>query len=120
MQVDDVAAAGRLVQAVDVLRHELRDAALRFECRERAMRVVRPCREHAPESDEAARPVAFTRMLVRDEVLEHDRPAALPFAVGVAVIGNAGGRAAAGARQHEQSFVPLDELAKRGAAHRLT
>jgi hypothetical protein len=59
-------------------------------------------------------------MLVRDEVLQHDRPTALPLAVCVAVIGNAGARAASRARQHEQLFVAFDELAKRVAGHRLT
>jgi hypothetical protein len=45
--------------------------------------------------------------------LEHDRPRSLPVAVLVPIIGDSGVRAAAGAREHKQFAVALDEFAER-------
>ena len=58
VQIDHVAAASRLVQAVHVLGDELRDAPLTLEARQRAMRVVRVRRAHARPADETPRPIA--------------------------------------------------------------
>src|SRR6185436_5115682 len=77
------------------------------------MRLVRTRMPHAAEAGEAPRPIALARVLVRDEVLEHDRRPPLPLARIVTIIRNARVGAAAGARQHEQPRVPLDEIDQR-------
>jgi hypothetical protein len=109
MQFDHVGAARALVQAVDVLRDEALDPAGCAEPRERAMRRVRlRAADHRP-ADHAARPVAPARGVGAEKVLQLDRRRAHPFAVAVAIAGNAGIGADARAGQHEQPRMALDE-----------
>ncbi len=89
VQIDHVLTAGRLVQSIDVLRDELDDASATFETRQRMVGVVGARMPHATEADEAPRPVALSRALVSDEQLERDGRAALPLAIGIAVVRNA-------------------------------
>src|SRR5262249_32095903 len=111
--VDHVAAAGRLVQPVDVLCDELLDAPVVLELRECAVRAVRARGTHPFPAREAARPVALTRVLAADEVLQRHRPRrALPLAIGVAIVRDAGARAAARAGEHEQPPVACEEFGK--------
>jgi hypothetical protein len=113
MQVDHLVTAGRLVQAIDVLRDELFDPPFALEVRERVMgrigaRTVKP-----PPADEAASPVAAPNGRIAHEGLEEDRLRALPAAVRIAVVGYAGLGAATRAGEHEEARMALDEVAKR-------
>ena len=58
MEIDDSAAAGTLVQAVDVLRHEVEERAGRLPCGEGAMRGIWCSGREARPPDVGARPVA--------------------------------------------------------------
>lgn len=109
MQVDDRAAAGRLVQAVHVLRDQQFDAAFVFQPRQRQMRCVGPHLAEAAPAYHAARPVARAGQAGAHEGLEVDGRLALPLALAVAVVGNARGGAAARAGQDKQAMVAVDE-----------
>ncbi len=89
VQVDDLPVAGRLMQPIDVLGQQHPALAVRLEPGQRMMRIVRPRLAEPPPADQAARPIAPARMLVRHEGLEVDRLGPLPVALAVAVIGNA-------------------------------
>lgn len=112
MQIDDVAAAGSLVKTVHVLRNEQLDAPFPFELRERKVRAIRLRSTKKSPADQAAGPIAFARVLIVHERLEQHGPRPLPLAVVVAIVGDAGVRAATGAGQHEQSTMPVDEIAE--------
>src|SRR6516164_2173977 len=79
------------------------------------MRGVRPGAADASPSDEAARPIAAARRFVAHEGLIGHRLLPLPLTVGVAIVGNARTRAAAGAGQDEEASMPLDEVLKSAA-----
>ena len=101
------------MQAVDILRHELRDSTAMFEVGQRTMGIVGARMLQALETDEAARPVAFPRPLIGDEPLVGDRLLSLPLAGSIAIVGNARIGAAACSGQHEQVRVAFDELDQR-------
>ena len=71
----------------------------------------------ATPADHAAGPVATSRGVVRDESLKADRWRALPAAIRISIIGNAGVRAAARSRQHEQPLVLLDKCLEIVVSH---
>ena len=103
VQVDDPARAGRLVQPVDVLRHEQPD-----ECRaarprrEGAVRVVGLGRAEAAPADQTTRPVAGPHHRVTHERLELDRSLPLPLPVEPAIVRDPrlGAAARAGEDEH--------------------
>jgi hypothetical protein len=113
VEIDDVLAAGCVMQAIDVLRDELSDSSAAFEHRQRVVRVVWARQSHPAEAGEAPRPVALPRGLVAHELLIANGRAAFPFTAAVAVIGNARVGAAARTGQHEQPGVMLDETTQR-------
>ena len=82
VQVDHVAAAGTLVQAVDVLGDEQRQRAGRLPRGEGVVRRARARRREARPAGMAARPVAPVGRGVVDERLVHHRRPALPVALG--------------------------------------
>lgn len=120
MQVDHLPMAGGLMQPIDVLGQQHPAPAVRLEPGQRMMRIVRLCLPEPPPADQAAGPIAPARLLVRHEGLKVDRLGPLPVAVSVAIVGNARIGAAAGAGQHEQPFVAVDEFFERGACQRST
>ncbi len=109
MQVDHLFAAGRLMQAVDVLGDEPLSFAQDLEPGERAMGGVGDGGAKAPPAKEAARPVAAPGGFALRKGLVGHRLGALPLALGVAIVRDAGGRAAARAGQHEEPPVTADE-----------
>ncbi len=109
VQIDDVAAAGGLVQPVDVLRHQGLEAILALQLHQSPMRVVGVRAAEVAPANETARPVSLPRQLLVHERAKHHRAGALPGALRVAVIGNSGLGAAAGAGQNEQ---PLGTIQK--------
>ena len=115
MQVDHCVAAGRLMQPVDVLGQQKLASAQRLQPGECAMGGVRPRPAEAPPAELAARPVAPARRLLAHEGLIGHRLRALPFAVGVAIVGDAGARAATCAGQDEETSMPVDEVLQTGA-----
>ena len=114
MQVDDAGAAGSLVQPIDVLGQQELAAVHRLQTREGSMRIVRLGAAEAAPTDHAAGPIALARQRVAHEGLIGHRLGALPIAVGVAIIGNAGVRAAAGAGQNEQASMAIDKVGEVG------
>jgi hypothetical protein len=109
MQVDDLAAAGAMMQSIDVLGDQRRHRAGRFECRERRVGAVRPriCDPRPP--GEAACPVALANLGPGDEVGVLHGPGVLPVAVPVAVVGDAGRRADARAGNNRNAACARDE-----------
>ena len=118
VQIDHLPVAGGLMQPVDVLGQQHLAPPVRLEPGQRMMRIVRTRLAEAPPADQAARPVALARRLFRHEGLEVDRLGPLPVAMAVAIVGNARIGAAAGAGQHEQIFVPVDEILERMVCQR--
>ena len=112
MEIDDGAAAGALVQAIDVLRDELEERAGSFPCRKRSMRGIRRRGRQTRPTRVGARPVTPVDRLLRAERLDHDRRSPLPLALVVAVIGNARGGAAAGPAESEDATVIGDPVAQ--------
>src|SRR5690606_40855526 len=98
VQVDDGAAAGLLVQAVDVLGHQELRPTEDLEAGEGAVRAVGLGAVHPLEANEAARPVAPAQGLALHEVAELDRRLVLPGAALVAVRREARAGAHPGAR----------------------
>ena len=115
MQVDDAPAAGVLVQAVDILRHQQADLATPLELSQGAVRGIRQHGAEARPTQHAACPVALAHQRFVHERGIHDRRGrALPLSVAVAVIGNARVGAATGAGQHEQPRMDGNELLQVG------
>ena len=114
VQVDDAPAARALVQPVHVLGHEADDAARPLELRQREVSGVRARVANAGPAPQAAGPVAPARGRAAREIGERHRLRVLPGAVRVAVVGNPGRRAAAGARQHEDARVLVEEAGQGG------
>src|SRR5690606_7242702 len=112
MQVDHLAVAGALVQAVDVLGQQQPHLSAPFQCRQCPMRGIGLGAEEARPADAAARPVASVGGIASGQLLQGDRRAALPFAVAVAVVGDARTGAAAGAGEDEQALVAPDPVAQ--------
>src|SRR6266702_859528 len=117
MQIDHLPVTCGLMQPVDILGQEQLALPVGLDTSERMMRSVRPGLAEPPPSDQAARPIAPARMLLGHEGLEVDRLGPLPVAVAVAIVGDARIRATAGTGQHEQPFVPGDEIFKRTVCH---
>src|ERR1700687_1910562 len=117
MQVDRLGAAGGLVQAIDVLRHQSLDTVLLLQARQGTMRIVGPRTAQPPPADQAARPVAPAGRRVAHKCLEHYWRGAFPPAVSVAVVRDAGFGAAAGAGENEQAGISLDELCESMFVH---
>lgn len=101
VQIDDGLVTRCLVQAVDVLGDEQAQRGAPLELAQGVMRRVRGGAAHLRPAERAARPVAAARGFVLHEVAKLDRCFALPGASFVAIVGNAGGGADAGAREHE-------------------
>jgi len=113
VQVDDPARTGGLVQAVDVLRDEQPDQAAALSLGEGAVRVVGLGPPEAAPADQTACPVAGPHHGVTHEGLVLDRSLSLPLTVKPAVVRNPGLGAAAGAGEHEDALVPVEERAQR-------
>ncbi|MNT00882.1 hypothetical protein D3C72_1353280 [compost metagenome] len=114
VQIDDVLAAGGRVQAVHVLRDQNGHVSARFQAGQRAVRGIRLHLSKAAPAHHAACPVARPGQVRAHEGLQRHGRLALPFAVGVAVVGDAGVSADARSRQHEQPRVAVDEPPQRG------
>ena len=112
MQLDDLCAAGPLMQPVDVLGHEQGEPLHRLQRRERCVRGVGLRTRNDGPPDHAARPVALSRGLGAQEVLQHHGRAALPVAVFIAVARDARIGTHPGAGQDEQPRVTLYEVVK--------
>src|SRR5690606_3914552 len=117
VQVDHPALAGDLVEPVDVLRDDELDAVIGLETRERGVRAVRARAAKARPADAAPCPIALPGVGIADERLERHRSGALPRAVCIPVVRNAGLGAAARARQHEEAAMVRDEALEVGNAH---
>ena len=113
MQVDHVPAAGAGVQPVDVLRDQELNEPLGLELRECAMCAVGLRAADDGPADGAARPVPLAHLGVGHERAEIHGPRAFPLALLVPVVGNAGARADAGAGEHREAGMCLDEIAQR-------
>ncbi|MCY1217738.1 hypothetical protein D9M72_296630 [compost metagenome] len=113
VQLDHVAAAGTLVQAVDILRDQRAQAALLAQPGQRMVRAVGPRLPCNRPAQHAARPVALAPGVRAEEGLQRDRLRTLPLAVRIAVAGDAGIRADAGAGQHEQARMAAHEVEQR-------
>ncbi len=112
MQLDDLDAAGPLMQPVDVLGHQQVQPLHRLQGREgHVSRVGLRTRNDGPP-DHAARPVALSRCLGTQEVLQHHRRAALPVAVFIPVARNARIGAHPRTGQDEQARVLSHEVMK--------
>ena len=100
------------MQSVDVLGHQHVQSLHRFQRRECDVRGVGPRPRNDRPPDHAARPVALSRRLGAQEILQHHRRAALPAAVLVAVARDAriGTNPCAG--QDEQPPIPSREVMK--------
>ena len=109
MQIDHAARASGLVQAVDILGHQLGNLSDRLPRGQRAMAGIRRGLPEAWPADQAARPVAAPGMGVLQEIAVLHRRRPLPRPVLVAVFGDPGTGADAGAGQHEQARVGGEE-----------
>ncbi|MNS92891.1 hypothetical protein D3C72_1270390 [compost metagenome] len=116
VQLDHVAAAGTLVQAVDILRDQRREPAVRAKARQRMVRGIGPRLPRHRPAQHAARPVALAPRVRAKEGLQRDRRRALPLSARIAVAGDAGVGADAGAGQHEQARMALHEVEQRAGA----
>ena len=101
MQFDDTNAACRMMQAIDVLRYQGVNLAVRLEICKGTVGGIRPRPAEAPPADVATRPVTLSRSRLLDEVGVLDGLRGLPLAMAITVIGNAGRRAHARATQHD-------------------
>lgn len=117
MKVDDLPAPGGLVQTVNILGEEQLAPAIFFQTRQRVMCVVGFGSSEPSPADHASRPVPLARLLVGNERLEPNRLRSFPVAIAIAIVGNAGVRAAAGPRQDEQPLVLFDEGLECGIFH---
>ncbi len=117
MQVDDLPAPGGLVQPVDILGEEQLALAIGFQPRQRVMCIVGPSLSEPPPANHASRPVTLARLLVGNKRLEPDWLRSFPVAIAVAIVGNAGVRAAAGSGQDKQPLVLFDEGLECGIFH---
>jgi hypothetical protein len=69
------------------------------------VRIIGLRHPEPPPADHASRPVPLARLFVGNECLEPNGLRSFPVAIGVAIVGNAGVRAAAGPGQDKQSPV---------------
>src|SRR6185369_4621117 len=107
-----------LVKTIHVLRDEQLHAPFPLELRQRVMRAIWLRAPEESPADETARPVPLARVFVVHERLELHGLCALPLAILIAIVGNAGVGAAARTGQHEQPTMTRDEVAQ-GAHHRV-
>jgi hypothetical protein len=110
VQVDHAGAACHLMKPVNVLGQQQFAPVHFFQAGERAMGVVRPGAAEAPPPDHAARPITSARRLIAHEGLIGHRLHALPIAVGIAIVGYARVRAAAGAGQDDETSMAIDKV----------
>src|SRR5690606_28143831 len=88
VQLDHLAAAGGVVESIDVLGDQTRDHAGLLEGRERAMSQVGPGRTKARPADHRPRPVAGPRGGVVDVGGEADRVAGASAGALAAIVGD--------------------------------
>jgi len=98
-----------LVQPIHVLGEQDLALAIGFEARQGVIRIVGQGLSESSPADHAARPVTTTRGFLGDEGLEAHRLRPFPVAVDVAIVGDSGVRAAAGAGQNEKALMAFDE-----------
>ena len=110
MEVDHALAAGGLVKPVHILRQEDLGFSALFEARQSPMGVVRQGPAEPSPSDHASRPIASARFLVTHKSLIGDGLLTLPVSIRIAVVGNAGIRAATGSGQNEKPAMPVEEI----------
>ena len=109
VQLDNPGAAGALVQAINILRHQSLRSPSRFEAGQRIVGNVRPGVRDRWPTDHAPRPVASARRLRIQKVLQENRRRAPPLAICVAIAGNARIGADSRPGQDEQPRMLLDE-----------
>jgi hypothetical protein len=103
VEIDDRTTAGALVQAIDVLRHQLDERAGGFPGGEGAMRGIRHRGGEARPAGVGTRPVALVHRVLGAKRLNHHRRPPLPLALLVTVVGYARSGAAAGAGEREDA-----------------
>ena len=97
------------MESIDVLCDQVARKSHRLEPRQRAMSSVRSRSRNSAPADDAATPVSLSHARVPNKILILNGTRMLPFAIVIAVIGNARGGTAASASQHEQRRVSQDE-----------
>jgi hypothetical protein len=117
VKVDHHPAPGGLMQPIDILREEHSAPSVGLEPSQGVMGVVGKGMSEPTPADHAARPIAGSDGVVRDERLKAHRLHSLPAAIGVPIVGYPGVRAAAGIRKDKQSFVALDECFEVSVCH---
>ena len=110
VQLGDSPATGQLLQAVDILGNRGAQASELLQARERMMGRVGQRPAEALPAEPGTRPVALARRVAGDEVTVLHGFLVLPCTVPIAVIRNPRGGADAGAGQHEDTLVIVDEL----------
>src|SRR5689334_13591182 len=100
------------MQPIDVLRHEPFNIPTLLQSGERTMCGIGRSVPEALPTHETARPVAPPRARLAHERLQSDGLRALPAAVGIAIVGNAGIGAAACTGENEEAGIALDEIGK--------
>src|ERR1019366_6426491 len=112
MQIDDLAAARALMQAIDILRNHAFDAPRVLEAREG---VVRFARQHSAEltpTDCPPRPITLPCCEAADELLIGHGRLSLPGALAVTVVRNARLGAAPRTGQYHQVPAALKQLSE--------
>jgi len=113
VQFDDIAAAGLLVQAIDVLGHDHAQIARLLQLRQRPMRGIGRSLRQARPAQHAARPVTLAGSGVAAEFIALDGQASPAHAGVVTVVGNAGGGADARPGQHHHAAMPAQQVCQR-------
>jgi hypothetical protein len=113
VQFEHLAAAGPFVQAIDVLRHQGQQVAGLLQPRQRQMGGIGLRAGHGGVADHAARPITLAHGFEAAKFRTLGGRRATPHAIAAAVIGNAGGGADAGARQHENAPVGVKKIGQR-------
>ncbi len=102
-----------MMQAIDVLRNDLRNAIQCLQLRERIVRSIRTRFRDEGPANHASTPIALAPVLAVQKLVETDGRRARPAAVDVAVARNARVGARAGAGQCEKARMSTREMRER-------
>ena len=110
VKIVDVAASRFLVEAIYVLRDEIAKRPVLFEMRESSMSGVRSSFLDQAPPHHAACPIAPPGLFASEKGLVAHRRIPFPFTIPVAIIGNPGRGAAAGAGKRHEPLGARDEI----------
>ena len=103
-----------LMQAIHVLGDKQAAVAAKLQLGNTMMRDVGPGVANDWPTNEASSPITLTNHRARHKVLMLDRLFALPRAIAIPIVRNAGIGTDAGSRQYHQARMPVDEFRQHG------